>query len=81
MAGDFKTFEDNLFNSIKNAEETSIEVLKSNLTSPSQVQSFYPQTRFSPFLSTAPSKQDNNSRSNSANRSFDSSQDAMPTNL
>jgi len=34
MEGDFKNFEDNLFNSIKQAEDTSIEVLKNNLTPP-----------------------------------------------
>jgi hypothetical protein len=37
MECDFKSFEENMYNSIKQAEETSIEVLKNNLMQPTQV--------------------------------------------
>jgi hypothetical protein len=56
MEGDFKSFEENMYNSIKQAEETSIEVLKNNLTQPTQVQKIYAQNNFSPFYTAIPLK-------------------------
>jgi hypothetical protein len=56
MEGDFKSFEENMYSSIKRAEETSIEVLKSNLLEPTQVQDLYNQTHFSPFYTAGTNK-------------------------